>query len=141
MTKRIVMVCGPPGAGKNSYVQQRAKWGDLILDMDALYQALSGLPMYTKPEGLLPYVLAAEEGVVVALEGYEGDGNVRAWVITGGADRRKRQALVDRLGATLVMLDTSPGECIRRIQNDERRKDKAHLWEPIVAAWWNAYQG
>ena len=139
VTKRIVMVCGPPGAGKSSYVQQRAKWGDLILDMDALYQALSGLAWYTKPEGLLPYVLAAEAGVIDVLTDYDND--VRAWIITGGADRRKRQALVNRLGATLVMLATPPGECIRRIQNDERRKDKAHLWESIVAAWWSAYQG
>ena len=52
------IVWGPPMSGKSSYVKQRAWSGDMIIDMDSLYEAISGLPRYDKPNTLLTHVIA-----------------------------------------------------------------------------------
>jgi 5-methylcytosine-specific restriction protein A len=135
-----VMVCGPMGSGKTTYVNQRKHWGDLVLDVDALFVALSGgMDWYDKPAALLPYVMKAMDAVIARL--CQGDDDLgRAWVITSEADAVKRQRLAQRLGASVVVLDVSASECLRRIAADPRRADKVALWQPLIARWWDEYQ-
>lgn len=133
----VVIVCGPPGSGKTRYVRERARRGDLIVDLDALFVALSGLPWYEKPDELLPYAAAARDAVIDRLQ---RGGLRQAWIIMGGAKRAQREALAARLHATVVMLDVAPDECLRRIQQDERRADRWRAWEPLVRDWWREYE-
>lgn len=137
---KTFLVCGPPGSGKTTYVNERKRWGDLVIDVDTLFVALTGgLDWYEKPVVLLPFVLEARDAVIDRLA--QGDDDLgRAWVITSEADAVKRQALARRLGATVVVLAVSASECLRRISSDSRRADKSDLWRPIVERWWNDYQ-
>ena len=32
----VTVIAGPPGSGKSSYVAGRQRWGDLVLDLDAV---------------------------------------------------------------------------------------------------------
>ncbi len=127
------VVAGPPGSGKTYYVNQHAQWGDLIVDVDALFTALSGLPWYEKPKVLLPFVLEARDAVITRLA---RESELRhAWVITSEADMGKLHNMVSQLGADLVVMDTDYTECVRRMYNDDRRKDKAQMWEELISAW------
>jgi 5-methylcytosine-specific restriction endonuclease McrA len=131
----VTIVYGPPGAGKTTYVKEHARWGDLIIDFDALYAALSGLDWYEKPAALMPFVASARDAVIDRLH---RDSEVRhAWVITSEPDGQKRRALQSRLGARLVFIEVSPQECLRRIAADPRREVKG--WEEIVSDWWHNY--
>lgn len=38
----LIVVCGPPAAGKSSYVQAHAKAADIVIDLDVITRALSG---------------------------------------------------------------------------------------------------
>lgn len=135
---RVTIVVGPPGAGKTTLVRERARAGDLIVDVDALYHALGGLPWYDKPIGLLPYVLAARDAV---LEQLQKPAHIyRAWVITASGDRAQLQALQERLDAAVIALEVSPSECMRRIMRDERRARQADQWEALVARWWREWE-
>ena len=110
--------------------------GDLILDVDTLYQALSGLPMYDKPVGLLPLVLEARDAVINRLC---RTASVRhAWLITGGAKHDERQRYTNA-GAEVIVLDTSPTECLRRISIDPRRAANWEQWQTLIDQWWDAY--
>ena len=133
----VTAVCGPPGSGKSSYVQERAKWGDLVVDVDALYGAVSGLPLYEKPDVLLPLVMEARDALIARLS---RPSQVRhAWVILGGARREDRARLTSR-GARAVVLEIEASECIRRIALDPRRSANWRLWEPLVREWWERYE-
>ena len=135
----VTIVAGPPGAGKTSYVAERAKWGDLIVDVDALYHALSGLAWYEKPEVLLPFVCEARDAVLARLS---RESEVRhAWIITAQADKDKLYSLRDTLGAGLIVLEVDALECIRRISRDERRADRVQQWRELVYSWWRKYGG
>lgn len=137
------VVCGPPGAGKTTWVMARAKWGDVVLDVDALFVAVTGLRPYEKPEALLKLVLELQETTLRWIERNPGR-FVNAWVIAGGAKVSQRARLARRLGVTeaegVIVLETSPDECLRRIAADPRRAEEMQGWAPLVHKWWSEYE-
>jgi predicted kinase len=138
--KRVTLVCGPPGAGKTSYVRDRMRpMSDMVLDLDRLYEALSGLGKYSKPDSLLPYVKTAYDAVVSQLS--NGVGDLRhAWVISCAPSRTLRERLTASLRAEVVILDTPYDVCMRRISKDPSRSAQAPLWEALVEKWWKQYE-
>lgn len=136
-TVPVTIVTGPPGAGKTTYVQKHAQWGDLILDVDALYSALSGQPWYEKPSALLPFVLDARDAILARL--HQASELRHAWLITSEADHAELQRLKARFAANLLVLEVDPAECLRRITADPRRAALAHHWRPLITRWWDTY--
>ena len=131
------LVCGPPGSGKSGYVTKRARWGDLIVDFDALAAAMTGLPLYDRSPSIIPFVAEARDALIRRL--CRPSGVRHAWIIHGGAKQAERQSLIDA-GAKLVMLEVPAVECIRRISQDPRRAARWELWKPIVEQWWATYE-
>lgn len=80
---RVVLVCGPPCAGKTTYVRARAQPNDLVLDQDVI-----GAKAMTAALARLP--------------ARRGDGT--AWVIRCSPGKARRTALAERLGAEVVLL-------------------------------------
>jgi len=135
----VTIVAGAPGSGKTTFVQTHKTWGDLVIDVDALFCALSGEPWYDKPVGLLPFVIEARDAVIRRLA--EESEVRRAWIITGEADVEKLKQLKQDLGADrLLVMDTDQHECYRRIENDERRADKFKQQKELVDKWFGKYR-
>ena len=130
----ITIVCGPPGAGKTTFVKDHVLWGDLVVDFDKLFSALSFLPEHEKPGNLFPFVCAARDAIYREIE--RGDIS-RAWVICGGAKRWDRERF---LGARIILLKKTVSECLRNLMNDPLRKDKVSLYRPMVEKWWAEYE-
>lgn len=139
-TTPVVVVCGPPGAGKSSFVLERARWGELVVDYDALMHAMSGLPSHERPANLRPFVEAARDSVLALIGIVECP---RAWVIATGATRAARNMLRMRFkrAVTVVVLETSPTECWRRVKDDpERGNAEAAGLRDSVDSWWRKYE-
>lgn len=135
---RTVIVCGPPGSGKTTYVERRMVRGDVIVDFDALASAISGLPWYDTPPNVIAFAVAAKAALIARLE---RDGRpARAWVITSGQTRSERHELRDRLNAEVVVLEVAPDVCYDRIRDDERRNTRPEHWQVIIARWWSQYE-
>lgn len=139
VTVPVTIVTGPPGSGKTTYVTERAQWGDLIVDVDALYAALSGLAWYEKPEALLPFVIEARDAILDRL--HESSDLRQAWIVTSEARQAELERMKSRYNATVLVLEIPPAECLRRIANDPRRSSTAEQWRPLVDRWWATYQG
>ena len=135
MTK-VTIITGPPGSGKTTYVKNRMFWGDLVLDQDALYSALSLLEFHEKPIGLWPFVNAAREAVITQLKADCSDDVRHVWLITCEADLPKLKKLKADLGADLVVLSVDVNECLRRIQGDPNRKGDILIWKGWIDKWW-----
>lgn len=137
-TVPVTLVCGPPASGKTTYVRDRARRGDLIVDLDAIFVAITGLDWYVKPDALLPFAMEARDALLDRL-GRPSD--IRhAWVIASGAKHADRERLRQRLNANVVVLEVDPAECHRRLLADERRGDRAEQWMEIVRRWWRDYE-
>jgi len=134
----VFIVYGPPLAGKKTYVQQQCWPGDLIVDMDALYAAVSGQPMYDKPEPLLLTVRAAHDRILDTVKTRYGQWD-RAWIIGGYPDKYKRDKLALDLGAELVFIQASLEQCLGRLKLDPYRKHKEKEWTGYIAKWFQYY--
>ena len=58
---KTVLVYGSACSGKNTYVREHSHEGDLIIDFDALHQAISGLSSHGHDENLIGYVYDARD--------------------------------------------------------------------------------
>ena len=134
----VMLICGPPGSGKTSYVKAHKRWGDLVIDRDWILMAISGEDYYDNPEALRPLAEAARSAIIGRMRSSVDIST--AWVIIGGARIADRDRWRTEYNAKVIMLEVSPNECVRRITSDERRKDKYELWQPIVARWWDRYE-
>lgn len=122
----LILVYGPPCAGKSTHVREHAAPGDLILDYDALLGALSGQPRDMGIErALRPCVMAAMNS---ALKEWRRRGTADCWLI------RTMPSASDGLGAELVRLD--PGEAVCMARAAEQGRSEAIAG---IQAWYEVH--
>ncbi|SDL20065.1 HNH endonuclease family protein [Natronincola ferrireducens] len=134
----VYIVYGPPLSGKSSYVEEYMARGDLIIDMDRLYAAVSLLPAYDKPDNLLNNVRAMHNALIDNIKTRYGKWN-SAWIIGGYADKYKREKLANDLGAELIFCNVSKEECISRLEVDEERKYRKDEWKSYIDKWFERF--
>ncbi|MBU5214497.1 HNH endonuclease [Heyndrickxia oleronia] len=136
--RQVYLVYGPPLSGKTSFVRQQIKRGDLVVDMDKLYEAVTMLPGYDKPDQLFTNVIGIHNQLIDNIRTRYGKW-INAWVIGGYADRYKRERMANDLGAELIFCDVSKEECLRRLELDEDRKYRKDEWQKYIDKWFDTY--
>lgn len=137
-SKGVFLVYGPPLAGKNSFVKEYMSRGDIVIDMDLLYAAVSLLPSFDKPDNLLINVRGIHNFLLDNIKTRYGKW-ISAWVIGGYADKYKRDKLAEDLGAEIIFCDVSKEECLRRLKLDEDRRHRQDEWRGYIEKWFERY--
>lgn len=136
--RQVFLVYGSPLSGKSTYVSEAMNKGDLILDIDRLWYAVSGMSMYEKPDRLKSNVFALRDNILEQIRYRRGKWS-NAYIIGGYPYARDRERLIDSLGAREVFIDTDKDTCIERLLKDtERDKD---VWMKYITEWWEIYNG
>jgi hypothetical protein len=136
--RQVFIVYGPPMSGKASFVKENCNRGDLVVDMDKLYAAVSMLPYYDKPDNLFSNVIGIHNQLIDNIKTRSGKWH-NAWIIGGYADKYKRNRLADDLGAELIFCDVSQEECLIRLSLDEDRKYRQEEWQGYIEKWFRSY--
>lgn len=136
--RSVYIVYGPPMAGKQDFVQQRVQRGDIVVDMDRLYNAVSMLPSYDKPDSLLNNVRGIHSLLLDNIKTRYGKWN-NAWIIGGYQDKYKREKVANDLGAELIFCDVSKDKCLRRLELDEDRQYRKDEWRGYIEKWFERY--
>ncbi len=136
--KKIYIVYGPPLSGKKTFVKANMERGDIVVDMDRLYEAISMQPTYDKPNNLLTNVISIRTLLLDNIKTRHGKW-YNAWIIGGYADKFKRERLAEELGAELVYLDVSKEECYARLGADVSRQYVTSEWEKYIDDWFEKY--
>ena len=135
--RSVYIVVGAPLSGKTTYVRENMRAGDLIYDFDSLYEALSGCERYVKPKCLFPIVDAVARELKAQIKMMRQG---TAWVIIGkeGATQKQRQDLARELNGEVILMDCTKEECLRRLENDARGRDK-HDWARFIEEWYSRF--
>ena len=138
--RTVHIVYGPPCSGKNSYVREHMVRGDIIVDMDLLYQAVSGLPLYDKPDNIKYNVMAIKNLIVDNVKTRYGGFN-HAYIVGGYASKVDREMLAKDLGAELIYIESTIEECMERLSKctDYRGRNQAE-WIRYISKWFEDYQ-
>lgn len=134
--REVFLVYGSPLSGKTSYVESVRMPGDLILDMDSIWECVSGCPRYVKPAKLNAVVFAVRDSLIDAVRVRKGQWS-RAYIIGGYPLVSERERLAKGLGAREIFIDSSRSECLARLDADKDRDKEA--WARFIDEWWRLY--
>jgi len=136
--RQVYVVYGSPLSGKSTYVAEAMSEGDLIIDIDNIWQCVSGCDRYVKPPRLSSIVFSVRDKLLESVKFRQGKW-LNAYVIGGYPFKAERDRLVDSLGAREIYIDTSKDECLKRLYACEDRDVKS--WERYIDDWWLQYNG
>lgn len=136
--QRAYIVYGPPLSGKSTYVHEHMKRGDIVVDFDLLFNSISTLEIYDKPDELLMNVKAVHSLLLDHIKTRFGKWQT-AWVIGGYADKYKREKLTEDLGAEAIFMQATKEECLMRLEGDLKRRKHKEEWTKYIERWFEQY--
>lgn len=131
----IYIVCGPPLAGKHTYVEHNITTGDMVIDMDRLFEAISFKEKYNKPDNLKYNVFGIKNLLIDNVKTRYGDFK-NAWIIGGYPNKVEREQLANKLGAEIVLLEVPKEECLKRLESTfDYRHSHFKEWSQYIEEW------
>lgn len=134
-SKKVYIVWGSPLSGKTTAVRQMMQYGDVVLDMDALWRAVTFQPEYTKPNNVRFNIFALRDNLLDQVKTRYGQW-YDAYIIGGYPEKYERQRLAESLGAELIYCDSTKEECLERLEKSNKPKE----WEKYILDWWEKYE-
>ena len=131
-TQGVYIVWGSPLSGKTTYVNQVSSYGDMIIDIDSIWQAVSGQDRYIKPNQLKANIFALRDCLYDQVRMRLGQW-YDCYIIGGFANSIERNDLARRLGAECIYIDSTKDDCLQRAK---KRPDE---WIEYVNKWWEQY--
>lgn len=137
--REVFIVYGSPLAGKSSFVAEVMNEGDLIVDIDNLWEAVSGCDKYVKPNRLKSVVFSLRDNLLESVKYRRGKWS-NAYIIGSYPFEAERNRLADTLGARLIHIDTDKAECIARLESCDDGRNK-NEWLEYIDSYWLQYSG
>lgn len=113
--REVFLVYGAPLSGKAEWVKDNANEGDLIVDIDSIWQCVSGCERYVKPNRLRSIVFRTRDTLIDAVKYRYGKWR-NAYVIGGYPLLSERERLCKELSAREVFIDKTKDECLLRLE-------------------------
>lgn len=136
----VYIIYGPPLAGKKTYVKDNMEEGDLVIEMDMLYRAVSMGDMYNNPEKLKYNVYNIRNLLIDNVKTRYGKFN-RAWVIGGYPNATDRDRLANELGAETIFINASKEECLSRLKTcSDFRINQYNKFKSYIDKWFEDYR-
>ncbi|MBQ3326222.1 MAG: HNH endonuclease [Clostridia bacterium] len=134
--REVFLVYGCPRSGKTTWVQENMNPGDLVVDLDNIWQCVSGLERYEKPAALKAVVFRVRDTLLDAVKYRLGRWN-NAYIIGGFPMLSERQRMCKETGAREVYI-----ECPRELAEERAEamgKGTADVWKKYIAEWFEKY--
>lgn len=130
----VYIVYGSPLSGKATLVNQLAEYGDMMLDIDKLFECISGQALYDKPNNLRFNVFALRDKMLDMIKTRYGKWH-DAYVVGGYPNKQERERIASELGAELIYVESTKDECMARVVTSGKSGD----WYGFIDKWWRDY--
>ena len=131
--RKIYLIYGSPLSGKTTWVRDNMSDGDLILDIDNIWQAVSGCDRYIKPKRLNAVVFKVRDTMLEAIQYRLGKWR-NAYIVGGYPLISERERLCKQLGAESILIEATKAECLQRLESIEDGRDKDE-WRGYIERW------
>ena len=132
--QNVYIVYGSPLSGKTTLVRELMSYGDLVLDIDSLWQAVTFQPAYVKPKNVRFNIFKLRDEMLDQIKMRYG-GWYDAYIIGGYPDKYERERLAQTLGAELIYCESTKEECLERLE----QSNKPESWREYIIDWWERY--
>lgn len=137
--RKVYYVYGAPCSGKTTFVSRIKGNSDLVVDMDNIWQCITGGERYEKPNALKSNAFAVRDCLLDAVKTRSGKWE-RAFVIEGGARKSDRERKIALLGAEPIYIDTDKQTCLERLASDEKRTETQKIeWTKYINTWFEDF--
>lgn len=138
--KKVYIITGAPCSGKTSFVKERIQEGDIVLDIDDLWQLISGQPRYVKPNQLKPIVFNLRQQLKDNIA--RGVGTWRnAYIIESlpyATDRQREAERYKAHNVELITMDATREECLQRLYSNPAGRD-IKAYEQFINDYYDNY--
>lgn len=115
--KKVYIITGASCSGKTTFVRERVQEGDIVLDIDDLWQIVSGQPRYVKPNALKPIIFNLRNEIKDQIA--RGVGTWRnAFIIESlpyATDRKREVERYKAHNVELITMEATREECLNRL--------------------------
>lgn len=137
--RQVFLVYGAPLSGKTTWVQDNKGDDDYVVDMDNIWQCITGGRRYYKPNRLKAIAFKIRDAELDAVKYRLGKWN-QAYICGGYPLQSERERLAQELGAREIFIDASKEECLKRLESlpddDGRNKEE---WQGYIEEWFRRY--
>lgn len=128
--RQVVLVYGPPCAGKSTLVRESSRRGDLVMDRDAIHQALSNLDTHDRDKDISTMVELIWENMLRNIPLFQGN----VWIISSAPRRSDRDSLGHLVTRNqLVFVDRET--CLQRA-----RDQRPESWLTYIDRWFDNFE-
>ena len=99
LERNIKIVSGSPCSGKNTYVSQNKREGDIVWDFDKIHSALTGENSHIHLENVRKYIFAMRSKFYEELK---NEKELRVWIINSSPYKEVRNKLAEELNADII---------------------------------------
>jgi len=132
--QKVYIVWGSPLSGKNTMVRELMQYGDIVLDMDAIWQAVTFQSEYIKPTNCRFNIFKLRDDLLDQIKTRYGQW-YDAYVIGGYPDKYERERVAQSLGAETIYCESTRDECYQRRQ----ASGKPAQWDDYITDWWERF--
>lgn len=132
----VIVLCGPPGAGKTTYCKKHWQYGDLIIDIDRLLPAITLDTYRYPPAHVLKYAVALQQAAY--RQAQKTYAYAKLWILTAAPARHQRDFFRSTLNADVIVIKPPKSTCIERCKSDPNRK--VIDWSPVINDWYTKYR-
>lgn len=134
--RKIYLVYGAPFAGKKKFVQDNKEDGDLIVDIDSIWECISGCERHIKPNRLKAVVFKIRDSLLESVKYRVGKWR-NAYVIGTYVNEAERERLLKELGAEEIFIESTPTECKERLHSLKLQNE--NVLETFIDEWFEQY--
>jgi HK97 family phage prohead protease len=124
LERNIKIVSGSPCSGKNTYVAENKRKGDIVWDFDKIHTALTGEESHNHIEAVRKYIFSMRKQFYNDLK---NEKDLRVWIINSSPIKQVRQELAKELNAEVIYIKRSKEECLEVAERERPEEWKSYI--------------
>lgn len=125
----VYLIYGSPCSGKSTYIKEHLKDGDLVCDVDLIYEAISNHEAHDADLDVHEVALQLKSALLDIIHDRQGNWQ-NAYVVSIANTKEKLQADKERVNADeCIFIDTPYEVCM------ERAKDRPFYFQFLIQEW------